>query len=77
MNFFYSCTGISQCGCKSSRKPILEAESYSKLDNSEIFNSETVSMADQRITSLSTEIKKLKEDLYLSNECVEMLKSEV
>ena len=36
-----------------------------------------VSMADHRISSLNNEVTKLKEELFLSNEHIETLKSQV
>ncbi|XP_011495576.1 PREDICTED: centrosomal protein of 135 kDa [Ceratosolen solmsi marchali] len=70
--------------CYPLRRPILEAESFPKSISTSTTNFSSksvepcvidfVSMADHRISCLSNEITKLKEELFINNEHIESLK---
>ncbi|XP_008217193.1 centrosomal protein of 135 kDa isoform X3 [Nasonia vitripennis] len=72
--------------CYPLRRPTLEAESLPRISTSTTsFSTRTVepyvidfvSTADHRISSLNNEVTQLKEDLFLSNEYIESLKSQL
>lgn len=81
------CIANKKRPCYPLRRPVLEAEPIPRTTSSSsvTFSSKTVepyvvdfvSTADHRISCLTSEVAKLKEELFLSNEEIESLKIQV